>query len=128
MWKDYCPKTLAMILSSETETETITLPELEEIELEEDAQDYDVPWNVVLLDDNSHTYAYVVEMLNKIFGYGFVKAFGMAREVDTRKRVVVWTGHRELAEAYQEKIHDYGADWRMDVSIGSMSAILERAR
>ena len=26
------------------------------------------PWNVVLLDDNDHTYEYVVEMLLKLFG------------------------------------------------------------
>lgn len=113
-----------MILSSEEGT--LTLPKLAEIE--EGDVDLDAPWNVVLLDDNAHTYDYVIEMLCDIFKYSVVKAFGMAVEVDTRKRVIVWTGHRELAEMYQERIHDYGADWRMDTSQGSMSCVLERAR
>ena len=90
--------------------------------------DSDKPWHVVLLDDDYHTYAYVIEMLGKIFGYSKTKAFRMAREVDKKKRVIVWTGHREIAELKQEQIHDYGADWRMDTSQGSMSAILEQAR
>ena len=88
----------------------------------------DVPWHVVLLDDDAHTYEYVIEMLGKIFGHPIRKAFRMALEVDIRKRVIVWTGHIERAEAYQEAIHNYGADWRMDISKGSMSAVLERAR
>jgi ATP-dependent Clp protease adaptor protein ClpS len=88
----------------------------------------DSPWHVVLLDDDAHTYDYVIEMLGAIFGYSLQKAFAMACEVDTRKRVIVWTGHLERAEAYQESIHSYGADWRMDTSQGSMSAILQQAR
>lgn len=94
----------------------------------EETLDSDKPWHVVLLDDDFHTYDYVVEMLMSIFGYSVQKAFAMTVEVDTRKRVIVWTGHLEYAEAYQERIHDYGADWRMDTSKGSMSAILEPAR
>ena len=33
------------------------------------------PYNVVLLDDDHHTYAYVIEMLGKVFGYDERKAF-----------------------------------------------------
>ncbi|HEX8464190.1 MAG TPA: ATP-dependent Clp protease adaptor ClpS [Abditibacterium sp.] len=88
----------------------------------------DTPWNVVLLDDDHHTYQYVVEMLMEIFGYSEEKAFQMTVEVDTRKRVIVWSGHLERAEAYLEAIHDYGPDWRMESSLGSMSARLEKAR
>ncbi len=115
---------LALILASDTQT--ITLPELDEIE-EQDV-DFDVPWNVVLLDDDHHTYDYVVEMLCEIFAYSIPKSFRMTIEVDTRKRVIVWSGHRELAEMYQERIHEYGGDWRMDTSKGSMSCVLEPAR
>ncbi len=107
------------------DTETLTLPELDIIEDQD--QDFDVPWNVVLLDDDHHTYDYVVEMLCEIFGYSIRKSFRMTIEVDTRKRVIVWSGHRELAEMYQERIHDYGADPRMPSSKGSMSCVLERA-
>ncbi|RYX84732.1 ATP-dependent Clp protease adaptor ClpS [bacterium] len=113
-----------MILSCETQT--VTRPSLEEIE--ELDTDLDSDWNVVLLDDDHHTYDYVIEMLGDVFGYDVLQAYGFAIEVDMKKRVIVWTGARERAEAYQEKIHDYGPDWRMDISQGSMTAILEPAR
>lgn len=115
-----------------------TTPEVAPLEVAEPAVDIDTtldetldsdtPWHVILLDDDHHTYDYVIEMLMDIFGYSVEKAFEMTVEVDTRKRVIVWTGHLERAEAYQEQIHDYGADWRMNSSKGSMSAILEPAR
>lgn len=114
-----------MILSSDTQT--ITLPEMDEIELEDEDLDLDSDWNVVLLDDDFHSYDYVIEMLGDIFGYEPIKAYGFAIEVDMKKRVTVWTGALERAEAFQKKIHDYGADPRMAISRGSMSAILEPA-
>lgn len=89
--------------------------------------DSDRPWHVVLLDDDHHTYDYVIEMLNAIFGYSVEKAFRMAVEVDTRKRVIVCTCHLEIAEMRRDQIHSYGADWRMDTSQGSMSAVLEKS-
>ncbi len=114
--------------------ETITLPQID-IEIgsqstknEAEDLDSDTPWNVVLLDDDCHTYDYVVEMLMNIFGYAVRKAFQMTIEVDTKKRVIVWSGHLERAEAYQSEIHAYGADPRMEISKGAMSAVLEKAR
>jgi len=112
-----------MILSSDTQT--LPLPEIADTQLEDEDIDFDADWNVVLLDDDFHSYDYVIEMLGDIFGYEPIKAYGFAIEVDMKKRVTVWTGARERAEAYQEKIHDFGADPRMEISQGSMSAILE---
>lgn len=82
-------------------------------------------YNVVLLDDDDHSYAYVVEMLCKLFGHSSVKAFQMACEVDFTGRVIVDTTHRERAEMKRDQIHAYGADWRIPHCQGSMSAIIE---
>ncbi len=114
-----------MILSADTQI--LPLPQLDDTDLEDEDFDLDSDWNVVLLDDDFHSYDYVIEMLGDIFGYEPIKAYGFAIEVDMKKRVIVWTGARERAEAYQEKIHDFGADPLMEVSLGSMSAILEPA-
>ncbi len=84
-------------------------------------------WNVVLLDDDEHTYDYVVEMLGAVFGHSLPTAFRMAVEVDTTGRVIVWTAHRELAELKQQQIHAHGADPRIPRCQGSMSAVLEPA-
>jgi len=79
----------------------------------------------VLLDDDQHTYGYVVEMLTTLLGHPEPTAYRMAVEVDTTGRVVVWTDSREGAELEQERIHGYGADPRIRTCRGSMSAVLE---
>jgi ATP-dependent Clp protease adaptor protein ClpS len=84
-------------------------------------------YHVVLLDDDHHTYDYVVEMLGKLFGYGAERAFQMAVEVDTTGRVIVWTGSLERAEHHRDRIHGYGRDWRIPACAGSMSAVVEPA-
>lgn len=86
-----------------------------------------LPYNVVLLDDDYHTYEYVIEMLQSLFGYSRQRAYQMAREVDTTGRVVVYTAHRELAELKRDQIHAWGRDWRISSCKGSMSAIIEPA-
>ena len=83
-------------------------------------------YNVVLLDDDEHTYEYVVEMLQKLFAFSQGDAFNHAVEVDSTGRTVVLTCEREQAEFGRDQIHAFGADWRMPQSKGSMSAIVER--
>jgi ATP-dependent Clp protease adaptor protein ClpS len=48
-------------------------------------------------------------------------------EVDTDGRTVVLTCEREQAEFGRDQIHAYGADPRMPISKGSMSAVIEPA-
>jgi ATP-dependent Clp protease adaptor protein ClpS len=84
-------------------------------------------YNVVLLDDNDHTYDYVIEMLQKLFLCSESRAFGHAVEVDTTGRTVVLTCELPEAEFARDQIHAYGADWRMPTSKGSMSSIIEPA-
>lgn len=84
-------------------------------------------FNVVLLDDNEHTYDYVIEMLQKLFLISEAAAFRHAVEVDTTGRTIVLTCELPQAEFARDQIHSYGADWRMPESKGSMSAIIEPA-
>jgi ATP-dependent Clp protease adaptor protein ClpS len=84
-------------------------------------------FHVVLLDDDEHTYDYVIEMLVHIFCHSTEAAFRHAVEVDTAGRTVVLTCEREQAEFGRDQIHAYGADPRMPVSKGSMTAVIEPA-
>ena len=86
------------------------------------------PYNVVLLDDDHHTYAYVIEMLGALFGFDDQKAFKLAEEVDTHGRVILMTTHKEKAELKRDQITAYGADFRMASSKGSMTAVIEPAQ
>jgi ATP-dependent Clp protease adaptor protein ClpS len=85
------------------------------------------PWNVVLLNDDDHSYDYVIEMLGALFSHPKEKAFQLAKEVDTSGRVILLTTHREKAELKRDQIHAYGADKRIAACKGSMSAIIEPA-
>src|SRR5437764_14278196 len=92
-----------------------------------DRDDITPLFRVVLLDDDEHTYDYVVEMLASLFCMPAEVAFRHAVEVDTTGRTVVITCEREQAEFGRDQIHAYGADPRMPVSKGSMSAVVEPA-
>ncbi len=106
-------------------TETITAPATgTETETQETLGSL---WSVVLLDDDDHTYEYVIEMLCQLFLCSEAQAFRHAVEVDTLGRTVVLTCEKEQAEFGRDQIHAYGADWRMARSKGSMSAIIEPA-
>ena len=85
------------------------------------------PYNVVLLDDDDHTYEYVIEMLGKVFGYAKEKAYLLAKEVDGSGRVIVLTTHKEKAELKRDQILAYGRDTRISACRGSMTAIIEPA-
>jgi ATP-dependent Clp protease adaptor protein ClpS len=107
-------------------SETITLPEVRE--KEEQKTKRQPPYNVVLLNDDDHTYQYVILMLQQLFGYPPEKGFQMAKEVDTTGRVIVLTTTKEHAELKQDQIHAYGPDPRMPERCkGSMTAIIEPA-
>jgi len=84
-------------------------------------------YHVVLLDDNDHTYEYVIEMLVHLFSHSSSKAYDMACTVDQTGRVIVETTHKERAELKRDQIHNYGPDWRLAHSKGSMSAVIEPA-
>jgi len=84
-------------------------------------------YRVVLLDDNDHTYDYVIEMLQKIFVFTLDEAYHHAEEVDRRGRTVLITCELPQAEFARDQIHAYGPDPRLERSKGSMSAIVEPA-
>ena len=86
------------------------------------------PYHVVLLDDDDHSYAYVIEMLGSLFGHPKEAAFKLAEQVDTAGRVIVCTTHKEKAELKRDQIHAFGKDVRMATSAGSMSAPIEPAQ
>ena len=95
--------------------------------LEDTDEQLEPLFHLVLLDDDAHTYQYVVTMLNDLFGYSPEKGFAIACVVDSEGRAIVMTDAKSRAEMKQTQIHSYGADPLMAISLGSMSAVLEPA-
>ncbi|MCS6866793.1 MAG: ATP-dependent Clp protease adaptor ClpS [Gemmataceae bacterium] len=102
---------------------TATLPETET----DQKTQRQPPYNVVLLNDDDHTYEYVIEMLKELFGYPVEKGYQLARIVDTQGRAIVCTTSLERAELKRDQIHAYGPDPRIPRCRGSMTAIIEPA-
>ncbi len=102
-------------------SQTITAP-VEELTLEDV---HEPQYNVVLLDDDDHTYDYVIEMLQRVFILSLEQALHNAQEVDATGRTIVFTCGLPQAEFGRDQIHAYGRDWRLPRSKGSMSAVVE---
>ena len=84
-------------------------------------------YHVVLLDDDDHSYEYVIIMLRSLFGHSVDAAFAMACEVDHSGRVIVATTSKERAEFKRDQIQAFGADPLIARSAGAMSATIEPA-
>jgi ATP-dependent Clp protease adaptor protein ClpS len=82
-------------------------------------------YNVILWNDDDHTYAYVITMLMDLFAYPPEKGFQLAKEVDTQGRVIVLTTTLEHAELKRDQIHAFGKDGLIKDCKGSMSATVE---
>ncbi len=82
-------------------------------------------YHVILLNDDDHTYEYVVHMLMTLFGHPVERSFKMAQEVDKTGRVIVDTTTLERAELKRDQIHAFGADPLLARCKGSMSAVIE---
>jgi ATP-dependent Clp protease adaptor protein ClpS len=84
-------------------------------------------YQLILLDDDDHSYAYVIEMLGRIFGYGKEKAFAIASIVDSQGRAVLETAAFEQVRRHQGQVHAFGPDARMERCRWSMSALIDEA-
>lgn len=82
-------------------------------------------YRVVLINDEDHTYDYVVELLTKTCKLSRAQAFKCAVEVDLSERTIVFYGSEEECQECSNKINDFGPDHRMPQSRGSMMSEVE---
>ena len=81
----------------------------------------------MLLDDDHHSYEYVIAMMQELFKHPLEKAFLTAQAVDAQGRAVCLTTHKEHAELKRDQILAFGKDPLIAECKGSMSAIIEPA-
>jgi ATP-dependent Clp protease adaptor protein ClpS len=80
---------------------------------------------VILLNDDEHSFVYVVRMLKTLFGHPPERGYRMALEVHTTGRVIVATLDLEQAELKRDQIHAFGPDPLVPRCKGSVSAVIE---
>lgn len=85
------------------------------------------PYNVVILNDEEHTFPYVIELLIKLFHHPLPKAEELTLRIHTSGRAIVYTTHKELAELKRDQVTAYGPDPRMQVSKGPLRCYVEPA-
>jgi ATP-dependent Clp protease adaptor protein ClpS len=85
------------------------------------------PYNVVILNDEEHTFPYVIELLVKLFAHPLPKAKELTWRIHTQGRAVVYTTHKEKAELKREQVLAYGADPRLPSSKGPLRCYIEPA-
>lgn len=107
----------------------LALPDVEEeiLDEKEEAEDLEKMHHVILLNDEDHTYDYVIEMLCEIFGLTEADAYERTVEVDMKGHSRVATLPLKEAEEKRDKVHAFGPDPRLPRSLGSMAALLEPA-
>src|SRR5262245_52602920 len=85
------------------------------------------PYNVIIVNDEEHTFEYVIELLIKLFAHTVPRAKQLTWEVHTRGRAIVYTTHKEKAELKRDQVLAYGADPRLAKSKGPLRCYIEPA-
>lgn len=67
-------------------------------------------YQVILWDDQFHTFEYVIQMMQKLFHVPRERGMQIAKEVDTVGRAICLTTTKEHAELKRDQIHAYGSD------------------
>jgi ATP-dependent Clp protease adaptor protein ClpS len=68
------------------------------------------PYGVIVLNDDLHTFDYVVETFQKVFGYPLEKALQLVALIHATGRGLVWSGSKEVAELKCDQIRGAGPD------------------
>src|SRR5262249_35330183 len=84
-------------------------------------------YHVIILNDNEHTFDYVIEMLQTVFNLSYAAALARTVEADATGSSIVLTTKLEEAELKRDQVHAYGPDWRMPNSRGPVCALVEPA-
>lgn len=68
------------------------------------------PYAVVVINDEDHTFDYVIITFQKVFKYPLEKCFLLAKEIHEKGRSIVWVGSLEVAELKRDQIMSAGPD------------------
>ena len=74
------------------------------------------PYNVVILNDEEHTFDYVIDLLIKLFRHSLTTAQELTWRIHSTGRAVVYTTHKEKAEPPEQTETRWGwAGWVVEI-------------
>ena len=82
-------------------------------------------YQVLLWDDNDHSYGYVIKMMQELFGKSIEDSIRSAIEVDTTGCHVCLITTFEHAELKQQQVHSFGRDSAVARCKGAMTCTIE---
>ena len=86
------------------------------------------PYNVILENDDHHSFEFVVGVLRKALGYEIEKAYQYTKEAHETGQAIVWTGPKEVAELKLEQIQTFHEVRESDgAKLGPLSCRIEPA-
>jgi ATP-dependent Clp protease adaptor protein ClpS len=85
------------------------------------------PYHVVILNDEEHTFDYVIDLLTKIFRHSLSTAQELTWRIHSTGRAIVYTTHKEKAELKRDQVLAWGPDPRMSISRGPLGCYIEPA-
>jgi ATP-dependent Clp protease adaptor protein ClpS len=65
------------------------------------------PFNVILENDDYHSFEFVIEVLCKALGYAKERSLQLTLQAHNTGRAVVWTGSKEVAELKCDQIRSF---------------------
>ena len=83
-------------------------------------------YGVGLLNDQTHSFNYVIEMLVKLCGVTPEQGLSMAREIDRNGKAIVFSGTRGECENMLRLVSEYGPDPLLPNSNGPIAGYIER--
>ena len=85
------------------------------------------PYNVILENDDYHSFEFVVEVLRKALNLSVERAYQLTEQAHTTGRAVVWTGSKEVAELKVEQITTFHENRPDGTKLGPLGCIIEPA-
>ena len=85
------------------------------------------PYNVILENDDHHSFEFVVEALRKALCCTEQRAIEFATEAHEKGRAIVWTGSKEVAELKAEQIQSFHEIRAGGQKLGPLGVTIEPA-
>jgi ATP-dependent Clp protease adaptor protein ClpS len=86
------------------------------------------PYHVIILNDDHHSFEFVIHVLREVFRHTVEQAFTLTKEAHDKGRAVVWTGNKEVAELKAEQVETFHETRERDgAKLGPLGCVIEPA-